>query len=241
MTSKVGAWAVSVLLALSLSPLAHAQFSDTLLQGVVTAESLNIRATRSISSEVLGTLKKGEIVYVALSGDRDWYATAHKPQGGSMQLGFISSRYVRVTDILSASPSHDVHSSFGGFDNEEVLCSADSAQVSIDIVHSDFNCRKDFAGESFRSCDVTFQLSVRSDCEQPLNTHVSCDVELRYETRDGYTDRRASESGQTSIPVNYGSGFTSLEISWRPRSYLDDVVRVRMTDGSCRIAWVGDY
>lgn len=194
----------------------------------VTASSLNVRAGPSAQSEIVGSLARGERV-VAADFASGWALVAWR----SGKIGYAASAYLKKISIVSSD-------GFNEEDVDEEKCNADTAHVSLDIIDTDFECKKDFLGEGYRSCAVDFDLSVSSDCDAMLHAFIDCEAEFKYETKDGFYPSRGSETASGDVYVSYGYGTTMIQVDWRPRVFLDPVVSVRLNDARCSISAVYD-
>lgn len=210
---------------------AESAYANSIFLAEVTAESLNVRDQPSINGDVISSLKKKETI-AASQANNGWVMIL---VNGKIP-GYVSSKYIKIIKVLSSSSE----SSFYG-DEEEIQCNADSARLNLDITSVDFKCKEGLFGGGYESCSAWFDVSINSDCNEGMTADVDCEAEFKYETKDGFMPFRASETGSESIYISYGRGDGQIEVYWSPRVLLDDVVRVKLNDGSCSISSVYDY
>ena len=74
-----------------------------------------------------------------------------------------------------------------------------------------------------------------------MSAQVHCDAEFSYDTRKGYFTQTAHESSSQYVSMSLGRGSAIITVDWRARAYFDEVTRVRLSDGSCRLGSVSDF
>lgn len=215
------------LFALSFSSVA---FGNSTFIVEITAESLNVRDQPTTKGEIISSFKKGEKI-VASTSYPGWVMVLINGN----TFGYISSKYIKILKVVSTEKDSSFYE-----DGEEIRCNADSANLNLNISNVEMKCKEDLFGEGYESCNVWFDITIDSDCDESMTAYVDCEVEIKYETKDGFLPSRASEYSSETIYLNYGHGSGQVEVSLRPRVIMDDVVRVKLNDASCSISSVYD-
>lgn len=211
--------------------LPNAAYASSVFIAEVTADSLNVRDQPGANGKIISSLKKGEKI-VASPVYRGWVMVLVNGK----TPGYVSSKYINIIKLVSSGDS----ASFYG-DEEEMKCNAYSASLNLSITDVKFKCKEDLFGEGYKSCSAWFDVSINSDCDESMTANVDCEAEFKYETKDGFMPSRASESNSDSIYLSYGHGSGQIEVYWRPRVILDNVIKVKLNDSSCSISSVYDY
>jgi len=206
-------------------------YATTLFVAEITVDSLNVRDRPSIKGNIIGKLKKGEQV-VASETELGWAITLFHGE----TPGYFSTEYMKIVKDISSEGS----STLDG-DKEEIKCNAESANLSLSISTVDFKCEQSLTGEGYKSCSAWFDVAISSDCNESMSANIACDAEFKYETKDGITPYRASETGLETIYLSYGRGKGQIEVNWQSRVILEPVTRMQLNDGSCSIISTYSY
>ena len=191
--------------------------------GMTTAQSLNVRSAPS--GEVVDSLPMGTVAGV-LDMQGDWLKVMYFEGGDTSRSreGWIHGQYFRLTSA----------SGVGGSSCETEYRSG--AEVCLNIIDTNLDCREDFSSDTYRSCDVTAEYELTTDYrgQSSLGVEVSCDAEITHHAVSGRR-RSSSESDWFSHSLySQGSDWHSMDFSFR-FSTLREVHRVQLDSVTCRI------
>ena len=198
----------------------------------VTADSLNVRESPSLESNIIGALNRGEIVVASEPLQNGWLMVSF-----DNRFGYIYGKFVRIIRTDTSIKSQ----SFKGSRYSEKKCDAYSSKLLLTLDKTDLKCHEGLFSNGYENCDIAFNISIRSDCTEYMKAYVTCDVDLQYETKDGIIPRRDSESVDDFLYVRNGKGFETITLHWRPRTLMDPVIKVKLRNTSCSIIKVYDY
>lgn len=206
-------------------------YANTSFIAEITVDSLNVRDQPSTKGNVIGKLMKGDQV-----------KASHSQSGWAITLfdgeipGYFSTEYMKIVKIISSEGSSNLYG-----DEEKIKCNADSANLDLSISTVDFKCKENLFDEGYKSCRAWIDVAISSDCNERISVNVNCDAEFTYETSDGITPYRMSETGLDTIYLRYGRGKGQIEVNWPSRMIPDHVTKVQLNDGSCSIISSYDY
>lgn len=191
--------------------------SQTRVYGVVAGETVNVRESPSIKSNIIDTLKRGTLISVTATKDSWARINYSKPNETDFKSGWMASNLIRVISGIG-----------GGSDTYTTEYGAD---FSLSVDSTDLSCREGYEG--FDSCEVEVSLSVSSNYngfDEPT-VNISCEATVRAYDSSGWGSSK-SDSESTSI---FGrEGYDSMEINVRVSSY-DPIIEVKLRDVSCSI------
>ena len=214
-----------------ISVFGNAVYATTEFVVEITANSLNVRDRPSTEGNVIGKLKKGEQV-IASPTYSGWAMTLIHGKNP----GYFSTKYMKIIKIISSKDSSTL---YGG--EEEIKCNAISAKLSLSINNVDFKCKENLFGEGYESCSAWFDVAISSDCTKSMRANVACNAEFKYETKyDFMPYRTASETVSDTIYLRFGRGNGRIEVNWQPMAYFENVIMVKLNDGSCSITSIYD-
>jgi hypothetical protein len=84
-------------------------------------------------------------------------------------------------------------------------------------------------------------VSLTTICSEGFEAYVDCNAEFTYETKDGFLPKIASSRGSESAFINHGYGSTQIQAYWKPNLIFDELMKVKLTDGSCSISSIYEY
>ncbi|MBZ0330666.1 SH3 domain-containing protein [Halomonas sp. ANAO-440] len=191
--------------------------------GMTTAQSLNVRSAPS--GEVVASLPMGTVAGV-LDMQGDWLKIMYFEGGDTSRSreGWIHSQHFRLTSA----------SGVGGSSCETEYRSG--AEVCLNIINTNLDCREDFSSGTYRSCDVTAEYELTTDYrgQSSLGVDVSCDAQMTRHAVNGMR-RSSSESNWFSHSLySHGSDWNSMNLSFRFNTF-DEVHRVQLDSVTCRI------
>ncbi|MDL0433684.1 SH3 domain-containing protein [Marinobacter sp. TBZ242] len=191
--------------------------------GMTTAQSLNVRSAPS--GEVVASLPMGTVAGV-LDMEGNWLKIMYFEGGGTNRSreGWIHSQHFRLTSA----------SGVGGSSCDTEYRSG--AEVCLNIINTNLDCREDLSSDTYRSCDVTAEYELTTDYrgQSSLGVDVSCDAEITHQTVNGRR-RSSSESEWFSHSLySQGSDWDAMNLSFSFNSF-DDIYRVQLDSVTCRI------
>ncbi|WP_163558802.1 SH3 domain-containing protein [Halomonas sp. NO4] len=191
--------------------------------GMTTAQSLNVRSAPS--GEVVDSLPMGSVAGV-LNMQGDWLKVMYFEGGdtGRPREGWIHSQHFRVTSATGG----------GGSSCETEYRSG--AEVCLNIINTNLDCREDFSSDTYRSCDVTAEYELTTDYrgQSSLGVDVSCDAEITHHAVNGMR-RSSSESDWFSHSLySHGLDWHAMNFYFRFNTF-DEMYRVQLDSVTCRI------
>ena len=195
----------------------------------ITADTLNVRKSSNLNSEIIGTLSKGEQVSAIpyLSG---WYHISY--QGKS---AYISEKHTKVIGSNEISIKNK---------KSNDPCDPSNVKINLEITKSKLDCSNSFDGKSISSCNAIIDYTLSTHCNQFYNVFVDCDATFDYEYLNSFdhrVKRRTTGRGSASAFLANGYAFDAAEVKWSTIIGLtNDIVSVKLIESSCRIMSVYD-
>lgn len=191
--------------------------------GMTTAQSLNVRSAPS--GEVVDSLPMGTVAGV-LDMQGEWLKIMYFEGGDTSRSreGWIHTQYLRLTSA----------SGVGGSSCETEYRSG--AEVCLNIINTNLDCREDLSSDTYRSCDVKAEYELTTDYrgQSSLGVDVSCDTEITHHAVNGMR-RNSTESNWYSHSLySHGSDWGYMDFSFRFNT-VDEVNRVKLDSVTCRI------
>ena len=192
----------------------------------VEASSLNVRSKPNTSSNVLGSLNKGELVIV-IGSSAGWAKIGYYVSGTEdFRIGWVASKFLSA---VTADTSNNY-----GYDDDEM--SVSDANYSLNIDDVDFKCREALFDNGFEKCDIGVALSFTSNYSgnETPKVDFSCDVELGLTDNKGWSTKKYDSASGTAW-MHYSSGSEHVDMSVRVAGLFDPIVSAKIKDLSCKI------
>ncbi len=208
------------------------------LEVEIRSSILNIREIRSTSSPVIGILNRGDRLTVTTTDMRDWL---NLDDG----RGFISINYVNVlsrTPVLLTPPeeseslaktqlSRPPSSPVSGL-AVNIACSPDKTNSQLQIKSSSKTCRKNLSTLGYESCQLLFNLTLTSVCQDHKQLKAVCSATAL--ATDHQNNQNLYELTQTRV-ISSSTSETSILLEWFPVSESTVVQKIDLSDGQCKI------
>jgi hypothetical protein len=191
--------------------------SPTIIATVTSSEA-QVRADADTTAAIVTTLRGGSVVAV-MGVKGSWAQVGWLDKDGKLQQGWIPTAELKVK---YASGAGSTYTSSGG------------AIFRLSVGKANLDCRDDLLGKGYESCSVTIPLSYTSDYNgnDTPNVGVNCEANLALSDSKGWPSTK-TDSESHSFYGAHASG--SVEIEFRLITFLDPIVKVRISDVSCRI------
>ena len=155
----------------------------------------------------------------------DWVKVMYLSPPGSRntKVGWITLSYLRIT------------SGAGGDDCETEYKT--NAEVCVEVSDARLDCRKDYSGEYYRSCEVTVEYEVTTDYSggSYLDADIECQVDIRYSGRGTYSWRSDSSTQDANHSLyTHGSDSESLTFDFSFSSF-NEVTQVKLDSVTCEV------
>lgn len=118
-----------------------------------------------------------------------------------------------------------------------------NAQVCVSVDNAEIDCRKSYAGEHYRDCDVSLNYTVKTDYAggATLDSDIDCQVEIEYLDRNSYSKGYDSSSQSDSQSLYaHDSNSETIQFNFSFSSYKE-VYRVKILSSSCEVESVDMY
>ncbi|PJK29894.1 hypothetical protein CVT23_08960 [Minwuia thermotolerans] len=185
----------------------------------VEVNSLNIRAHPSPESDAIGSLSRGQIVFVVrVVGD--WAEIIWSNGNGGKnrtQNGYVAAEF--LTALRQIGGSGDTFTTRRG------------AEFILSVGDSDLNCRE--YGQGFEDCEVSLDYSYRSDYNgnDDPSIRIECEVTLSLTDVEGFTQNESRSETATEHGIE-NSGSIDIDFQLSPYS---PIVNARISDVDCEI------
>ncbi|KAA9388712.1 SH3 domain-containing protein [Neorhizobium galegae] len=211
-----------IALGLLLPVVSHA---EEMTLGRVTTQRLNMRSVPATSGAVLAELPMGMKVVLFSRRVGDWREIGvlidNQTKTGWVREKFIEQLSSSPLKLPPASPSPSA-------------TPRSTYRAPLSIRDTDLNCRENIIGGGLSGCDYTIRVEYNGDADVEGAFSVDCDVEARMEQRDDLFPSRKTFDGYATLHVNSGYGSTTVDVTLTPGISIEPIVRVTVTDTSCR-------
>ena len=189
--------------------------------GVTTAE---VKVRSAPNGEQVDSLKAGTSVGV-LDMSSGWVKIVYLSPPGSQntKVGWISLSYLRVT---SGAGDDDCETEY-----------KTNAEVCVEVSDASIDCRKDYSGEYYRSCEVIVEYEVTTNYSGGayLDADIECQVDIRDSGRGTYSWRSDSSTQDENHSLYaHGSDSESLTFDFSFSSF-DEVTQVKIDSVTCEV------
>jgi len=164
-----------------------------------------------------------------------WVQVLYFAPNGQGKHGWVSAKYVRITNGSVASRRHRAP----GVSGDDCESEFDTgAQVCVTVADVSLDCSESFAGKYYDSCEVSLEYDVQADYEGDgfLSVDVECEVEISYTGRQMYM--RGSDSGsedENHSLFAFGSDSNTMTFDFSFMSF-NEVSGAQIESASCEIS-----
>ena len=192
-----------------------------LVMGMTTAD---VKVRSAPNGEQVDSLEASTPVGVlnVLAG---WAKVIYLSPPGSQntKVGWVSLSYLR---IISGAAGDDCETEY-----------KTNAKVCVEVSDASLDCRKDYSGEYYRSCEVTVEYEVTTDYSggSYLDADIECQADIRYSGRGTYSWRSdTSTQDEDHSLYSHGSDSESLTFDF-PFSSFNEVTQVKIDSVACEV------
>ena len=138
-------------------------------------------------------------------------------------VGWISLSYLR---IMSGAAGDDCKTEY-----------KTNAEVCVEVSDTSLDCRKDYSGEYYRSCEVTVEYDVTTDYSggSYLDADIECQADIRYSGLGTYSWRSDSSTQDENHSLYaHGSDSESLTFDFSFSSF-NEVTQIKIDSVTCEV------